>query len=160
MNSNPQNQVLPAGLPGDWQQHPFVRAMSADSLATLAACAMPMTFEAGQMIFREGEIANRFYLILDGQVQLEAEAADRPGVPVDCAGAGDVLGWSWLFPPYTWNFTARAVTPVKAIFFYGTWLRDQCEAEPALGYELMKRTAAVLIRRLQATRQQLVRATT
>jgi len=121
---------------------------------------MPTGFDAGQLIFREGEIANRFYLILAGQVQLEAEAADRPGVLVEYVGAGDILGWSWLFPPYTWNFTARTVEPVRAIFFYGTWLRDRCEAEPAFGFDLMKRTAAVAIRRLQATRRQLVRATT
>jgi CRP/FNR family transcriptional regulator, cyclic AMP receptor protein len=69
-----------------------------------------------------------------------------------------VLGWSWLFPPYTWNFTARALTPVRAIFFYGTWLRERCDVEPELGYELMRRTAAVLMRRLQATRQQLIQA--
>ena len=70
-----------------------------------------------------------------------------------------MLGWSWLFPPYVWHFTARAVEPVRAIFFYGTWLRERCDADPALGYELMKRTTAVVIRRLQAARQQLVSAT-
>lgn len=143
----------------DWHSHPFVRGMSADLLLALAACAMPASFEANQLIFREGEIANRFYLLLDGQVQLEAEATDRPGVPVAELQAGDVLGWSWLFPPYTWNFTARTITPVKAVFFYGTWLRERSETDLALGYELMKRTALVLTRRLQATRQQLVRAT-
>jgi len=132
--------------------------MSADAFATLAACAMPTAFEAGQLIFREGEVANRFYLLLEGRVQIEAEAPERPAVPVADLGAGDVLGWSWLFPPYTWNFTARAVTPVKAVFFYGTWLRERSETDLALGYELMKRTAVVLMRRLQATRQELVRA--
>lgn len=142
---------------GDWHSHPFVRGMSADGLKTLAACAMPAEFEANQLIFREGEIANRFYLLLEGQVQIEAEADDRPGVRVGELGAGDVLGWSWLFPPYTWNFTARTIAPVKAVFFYGTWLRERSESDPVLGYELMKRTAMVLMRRLQATRQQLIR---
>ena len=149
-----------AGKNPDWFAHPFLHAMSGPHLAALSSCAMPTGFDAGQLIFREGEIANRFYLILAGQVQLEAEAADRPGVLVEYVGAGDILGWSWLFPPYTWNFTARTVEPVRAIFFYGTWLRDRCEAEPAFGFDLMKRTAAVAIRRLQATRRQLVRATT
>lgn len=142
----------------DWHSHPFVRGMNADLLKVLAACAMPAAFEADQLIFRENEIANRFYLLLEGHVQLEAEADDRPAVPVGELGAGDVLGWSWLFPPYTWNFTARTVEPVKAVFFYGTWLRECSETDPVLGYELMKRTAMVLMRRLQATRQQLVRA--
>lgn len=166
MNYDAQSQPLPNGGKnpnggaGDWKTHPFLQAMSAAHLDALSTCAMPTKFEAGQLIFREGEIANRFYLISEGRVLLEAEAADRPGIPVAELHAGDVLGWSWLFPPYTWNFTARAIEPVKAIFFYGTWLRDRCEAEPALGYELMKRTAALVIRRLQATRQQLVRAST
>lgn len=146
------------GAANDWRSHPFVRGLSADSLAALTACAMPTAFASGELIFREGEIANRFYLLLEGAVQLEAEATERPAVSVDELGAGDVLGWSWLFPPYTWNFTARAVTPVKAVFFYGTWLRERSETDLALGYELMKRTAAVLMRRLQATRQQLVQA--
>ena len=78
---------------------------------------------------------------------------------MDQLGAGDVLGWSWLFPPYTWNFSARTLEPVKAVFFYGTWLRERSETDLTLGYELMQRTASVLMRRLQATRQQLVKAT-
>jgi len=140
----------------DWQSHPFVRGVSTASLSVLASCAMPTNFEAGQLIFREGEIANRFYLILSGRVQLEAEAADRPAVEVEQVAAGDVLGWSWLFPPYNWNFTARAIEPVTAVFFYGTWLRERSEKDLELGYELMKRTVGVLIRRLHATRQLLV----
>jgi CRP-like cAMP-binding protein len=143
----------------DWHAHPFVRGMSAENLAVLTGCAMPTVFDANYLIFREGEIANRFYLLLEGRVQLEAEALDRPGVPVDQLGAGDVLGWSWLFPPYTWNFSARTLEPVKAVFFYGTWLRERSETDLTLGYELMQRTASVLMRRLQATRQQLVKAT-
>jgi CRP-like cAMP-binding protein len=149
----------PAKVEGaaDWKSHPFLQDLNAEHLATLAECAMPTGFKAEQVIFREGEMANRFYLILEGRVALETEAPDRPPVPVDSVTAGDVLGWSWLFPPYTWNFTARAVGPVRAIFFYGTWLRECCAADPALGYELMRRTAGVVIRRLQATRQQLLR---
>ena len=141
-----------------WKAHPFLRDLHPGLLTQLAACAMPTEFKVGELIFREGEMANRFYLIIAGRVQLEAEATDRPGVLVDAIGEGGVLGWSWLFPPYTWNFTARAVEPVRAIFFYGTWLREQCDTDPALGYELMKRTTAVVIRRLHAARQQLVHA--
>lgn len=164
MNAKPITPVHPAGSAPDaplgadaWNTHPFLRDLNPDLLRQVAACAMPTAFKAEELIFREGEMANRFYLVIAGRVQLEAEATDRPGVPVDYIGEGDVLGWSWMFPPYTWNFTARAVVPVRAIFFYGTWLREQCEADSVLGYELMKRTTAVVIRRLQATRQQLVR---
>ena len=163
MNPKTITQIRPVGAPPEnqswataWKTHPFLRDLKSGLLTPLAACAMPTEFKAEELIFREGEMANRFYLIVEGRVQLEAEATDRPGVLVDYIGTGDVLGWSWLFPPYTWNFTARAVEPVRAIFFYGTWLREQCDADPALGYELMKRTTAVVIRRLHAARQQLV----
>jgi CRP/FNR family cyclic AMP-dependent transcriptional regulator len=165
MNPRPESQSqLPAnagmglGHPAVWQNHPFLRGLNESQLAVLAECAMTTSYAAEQLIFREGETANRFYLIVEGRVQVEAEAPDRPAVPVEVVTAGEVLGWSWLFPPYTWNFTARALTPVRAIFFYGTWLRERCDVDPELGYELMRRTAAVLMRRLQATRQQLIQA--
>jgi CRP/FNR family transcriptional regulator, cyclic AMP receptor protein len=139
-----------------WKSHPFLQGLNAGHLVTLAECAMLTEFTPGQVIFREGEMANRFYLVLEGHVTLEAEAPDRAPVAVDTVSSGDVLGWSWLFAPYCWNFTARAVEPVRAVFFYGTWLRERCAQDPALGYELMRRTAGVVIRRLQAARQQLV----
>ena len=141
----------------DWKSHPFLQDLSAEYMATLAECAMPTGFNAGQIIFRQNEIANRFYLIQEGRVLLEATTPDQLTVPVDSVTAGEVLGWSWLFPPYVWNFTARAIEPVRAIFFYGTWLRERCTDDPAFGYELMWRTAGVVIRRLQVVRQQLIR---
>lgn len=140
-----------------WSSHPFLEDLSPEHLAILAECAMPTGFEAGQVVFREGEMANRFYLILEGRMVLEAGVREQPPVAVDTIAAGEVLGWSWLFPPYTWSFSARAVEPVRAIFFYGTWLRERCVADPGFGCELMRRTAAVVIRRLQATRMQLIR---
>lgn len=149
----------PAGEGGgrDWREHPFLQGLSAEHIATLAGCAMPTSFAAGQFIFREGEIANRFYLIQEGLVALEASAANQAVVRVDSVAAGDVLGWSWLFPPYVWTFTARVLEPVRAIFFYGTWLREHGREDPVFGYELMRRTAGVVIRRLHAARQQLIR---
>ncbi len=143
-------------LPGDWQSHPFLEGFTGEQLAALAECAMPTRFDAGQVIFREGEMANRFYLILEGRVLLEAGLAERTPTTVDFVVAGDVLGWSWMFPPFVWNFTACVIEPVRAIFFYGTWLRERCAGDPAFGYELMCRMAGVAIRRLQATRRQLI----
>ena len=85
---------------------------------------------------------------------MESNRREEAPVAVQVIGPGDVLGWSWLFPPYYWHFDARALVPTTAIFFYGTRLREQCEADHDLGYELMKRVTAVVIRRLQATREQ------
>ena len=138
--------------------HPFLIGMSRHQIKLLIDCALPTSFSAGQHIFRTGETANRFYLIEKGSVALEAVSIDDSPVLIDTVGAGDLLGWSWLFPPYLWHFDARAIEPTRAIFFYGTVLHEYCERDPALGYELFKRMSEVMIRRLQAARIKLSEA--
>ena len=142
------------------RRHPFLKGMSADHLKILTESAMRAEFKPGEVIFREGDPANRFYLIESGGVRLESRKPDRPPVQIQTIGAGDVLGWSWLFPPYYWNFEAEATEPTRAIFFYGTRLREKCEEDPRFGFELMKRMSAVMLQRLQATRKQLLDVTT
>jgi CRP-like cAMP-binding protein len=137
-------------------EHPFLLGMQTRHLEVLAECAMPTQFARDTLIFREGDLANRFYLIQTGRVVLESKAPDGEKVLVERLGDGDALGWSWLFPPYYWNFDARAVQPTTAIFFYGTRLRTQCDEDRDFGFELVRRMAMVAIRRLQATRKQLL----
>jgi len=96
-------------------------------------------------------------VIGQGRVALESSTGDDV-VRIGEVGPGDLLGWSWIFPPYQWHFDARAVGPTKAIFLYGTILREYCEADPALGYELFKRMSEVMMRRLQAAREKLSEA--
>ena len=132
--------------------HPFLEGMVAEHSRILAEHAMPVSFAAGETIFKEGEPANRFYLIQEGHVLLSADRGRESRVPVQTIGSGEVLGWSWLFPPYYWHFTASAVDPVKAMFFYGTRLRERCDVDTDLGYDLMKRVAKVVIDRLQRSR--------
>jgi CRP/FNR family cyclic AMP-dependent transcriptional regulator len=134
--------------------HPFLIGIGAPHIRLLADCAMRSRFAGGQVIFRKGETANRFYLIERGKVALESSTGDEV-VKIDEVGAGDLLGWSWIFPPYVWHFDARAIEPTTAIFLYGTILREYCEADPGLGYELFKRMSEVMMRRLQAARTKL-----
>lgn len=136
--------------------HPFLSGLKPEHLRVLADNALRMQYPTGELIFREGDPANRFYLIERGRVSLEYGRREEPPMPIQIIGPGDVLGWSWLFPPYYWNFDARVIEPTTAIFFYGTRLRDECEQDKSLGYELMKRMTAVAIQRLQATRRQLL----
>jgi CRP-like cAMP-binding protein len=77
-------------------------------------------------------------------------------MPVQTLGAGDVLGWSWLFPPFAWHFQARAIEPASAVALSGASLLVNAERNHDFGYELMKRVAQVVIRRLQAARKQLL----
>lgn len=137
-------------------QQPFFKGLSAPHLRLLSESAMVTEFEAGQWIYRQGDPANRFYLILDGKVLIESEVKDRGMLPIRTLGPGDDLGWAWLFPPYYMHFSACAVEPTRAIFFYGTRLREQCETNHELGYHLMKRIAQVVVQNLNATQQRLL----
>lgn len=136
--------------------HPFLAGMNHEQLVLLTDCAIPVHFKTGQIIFREGEMANRFYLIESGKVVLESTGGHGDPLLVDAIGAGDLLGWSWMFPPYVWHFTARAEEPTDAIFFYGTILREYCEHDHSLGYELFKRMSAVMVKRLQGARENML----
>jgi CRP/FNR family cyclic AMP-dependent transcriptional regulator len=146
----PESMLVRAAL------HPFLAGMNAPHLALLSDCAIAVHFKKGQTVLREGELANRFYLIESGKVVLESGEKSGDSLIIETIGAGDLLGWSWMFPPYVWNFTARATEPTEAIFFYGTILRESCERDPSLGYELFKRMAPVMLRRLQAARQKML----
>lgn len=136
--------------------HPFLHGLTPEILRLLASNAMLVRYGAGEWIFREGEPANRFYLIQRGEVALEAGRGDGARRVVQTLGPNDVLGWSWLFPPYVWQFNARALGTVEAIFFYGTRLREQCEEDKAVGYELMKRMVCAVVQRLLSARKQLL----
>jgi CRP-like cAMP-binding protein len=137
-------------------EQPFFKGLTPQQLQWLTASALEMKFETGATIFEEGSPANRFYLILAGRVQLASEMEDRNVIPVQTLEPGDDLGWSWLFPPYSMHFTARALEPTTTIFFYGTRLREQCEQDHELGYQLMKRIAEVATQSLRATQRRLM----
>jgi len=137
--------------------HPFFEGMKSEHLEVVAGCATEATFESDQVLFHEGEPANKFYLIQSGRIALEAHELADGTMSVQELGAGEVLGWSWLFPPFVWHFQARALEPTGAIVLDGAHLLIAAERNPDFGYELMKRVAQVLIHRLQATRKQLLR---
>ena len=136
--------------------HPFLVGLRPQHIKSLADCAMVKSFAAGEYLFRQGEFANRFYLIEQGMVLLEALDPQGNCVVIEEVGAGKLVGWSWLFPPYIWHFDARAVEPTSALFFYGTILREYCAKDPSLGFELMKRMSQVMVERLQSARTRLL----
>src|SRR5262245_51199160 len=136
--------------------HPFLAGMNRAQLALLIDCAMATEFKKGQTILQDGEFANRFYLIESGTVVLQSLDGFSEPLVIETIRSGDLLGWSWMFPPYTWQFTARAVEATAAIFFYGTILREYCEKDHSLGYELLKRMSVVMVKRLQAARKNML----
>ena len=136
--------------------HPFLRGMSPHHLELLALSAMPTEFDAGKTIFRAGDPANGFYLIETGTVVLEGSSGDREPVVIDTVSAGEPLGWSWLFPPYLWQFNARAAELCTVICLSGIMLRQHRDEDLTLSHELFKRMSEVMVRRLQAARGKLI----
>jgi CRP-like cAMP-binding protein len=137
-------------------QHAFFQGMKPEHLAVLADGARATQFKAGDVLFREGQPANQFYLIESGKIALEAHEPTNGTILAQTVDAGDVLGWSWLFPPFVWHFQARAIEPANVITLSGAHLLVAAERNHDFGYELMKRVAQVIIRRLQATRKQVL----
>jgi len=135
---------------------PLLSGLADEELALLAGCARNVRFDTGDFLFREEGAADVFYVIRHGIVALEIYAPGRGPVRIETIEDGEVLGWSWLFPPYRWHFDARALSVVRATAFDASCLREKCDRDPALGYRLMGRFAQVVIERLQATRLRLL----
>jgi CRP/FNR family cyclic AMP-dependent transcriptional regulator len=130
--------------------HPFLHGMSRDHLAVLAEGAADITFPAKQRLFEDGGSAARFWLLQSGHVSLDLHVPGQGRMKIDTIGMGELLGWSWLFPPYRWAFGAVAASRVEAFEFDGRMVRAHCASDPVLAY--------VVAKRLQATRVRLITA--
>ncbi len=136
--------------------HPFLRGMPPGQLDALAAAASDVTFPAGHRIFETGGFAGKFWLIRSGRVALDMHVPGDGRMIIDSAGIGDLLGWSWLFPPYCWTCGAVCVTAVEAFEFDAAAVRARSTADPLFGHELTGRIMRVLAVRLQRARAGLV----
>ena len=135
---------------------PVFRGLEPAQLELIAGCGSNVHFDQGAVLFREGDAADIFYLVRHGTVALETYVPARGPAMIETLQPGEVVGWSWLFPPYRWHFDARALTDLRATAFDGACLRGKADADPRLGYDLMSRFAQVLIERLQWTRLRLL----
>lgn len=134
----------------------FFRDIAPKDLELLAGCASNAAFREGEMLFQEGQAADTFFLIRYGRVGIEVFTPSAGPVTIQTLGEGEVVGWSWLFPPYRWQHDARALDLTRALAFDGACLRGKCDEDPRLGYELMKRFSHVIADRLNNARLQLL----
>jgi CRP-like cAMP-binding protein len=134
--------------------HPFSEGLDDEIVDLIAGCAKNVVFQANDYIFREGDNAEHFYLIRHGTVALETFVPGRGAVNFLTVKSGEILGASWLVPPYRWTHDSRAVELTRAIAFDCACLRDKCEADHHVGYELMKRFVPTLVERMQAAQLQ------
>jgi CRP/FNR family cyclic AMP-dependent transcriptional regulator len=137
-------------------KHPFLKGLKPEHLKILVGCASNVRFNAGQFLFHEGEEANEFYMIREGKVAVQIQGAERGPIIVQTIGEGEVLGWSWLIPPYRWRFDVKALELTRAIALDGKCLRTKSEEDHDLGYELLRRFAGIIVERLEAARLQLL----
>jgi CRP-like cAMP-binding protein len=135
---------------------PIFQSMSPEALELVSGCASNVRFADDEMLFREGDEADVFYVVRHGRVALDMFVPARGPVTIETVDPGEVIGWSWLFPPYRWHFDAKALGLVRATKFDAACLRQKCEADTAFGYDLMGRFAQVMIERLQWTRLRLL----
>ena len=138
--------------------HPFLHGISPDHLAVLAGAASDVTFPAGHRFFEDGGHATCFWLVQSGYVTVDVDVPGQGRVPIDTIGIGELMGWSWLFPPFIWAFGAVAASPVETFEFDARTVRVWCASDPALGYEVTRRVAEVLTKRLKSTRSRLITA--
>jgi len=136
--------------------HPFFAGLNAGAMRLIAGCASNVHFAEGEFLFQEGHEANQFWVIRRGRVAMQMESPGQGAIVTDTMDEGEVVGWSWLVPPYRFFADGRAVTPVSATALDGACLRGKCEADPELGYQLLKRVTSVMYQRLQSTRIRLL----
>ena len=136
--------------------HAFTSRMNSRYIRKLSECASYLEIPAGQYVFRQGEVADVFYLILDGVVEIELFSSTGGPVVLQKIEVGSALGWSWLVPPCRWRFDARVVKPLKALKIDATRLRILMQEEPAFGCEILERFLLLLGERLESERMSLI----
>jgi len=144
------------GLDRIVREHPFLADLDEGFCQLVSGCARNVRFEAGQYLFHEGEDADQLYLLRHGRVALESAIPGRGAITIQTLRPGEIVGVSWLFPPYRWSYDAKALELTRAIAMDAKCLRGKCEEDHNLGYEMMKRFVPILVQRLHATRMQIL----
>lgn len=136
--------------------HPFLKDLKQDHFNIILGCASNVRFKEGEIIFREGQEANKFYLLRSGKVAIDIPVSSHSSITIQTVDEGDILGWSWLIPPHQARFLCRALEDTRAIAFDGKCLREKCDRDHDLGFALLIRLTRVLSERLESTRLQLL----
>jgi len=136
--------------------HKFFSELGDNSVETLAEHASTQKIKKGQMLFRQGEHADKFYIVLKGRLLVQIPALMGPSIEIQVLSTNQVLGWSWLISPYQWHFQVRAEEDCELLEFDGAGLLAICEQDPKFGYQLLKRFAALMSERLDASRQKMM----
>jgi len=136
------------------RQHSFFKDLPEEYFNFILGCTSHVFFKAGEVMLKENTSADKFYLVRSGHVALYI--AEPREITIQTIGENDILGWSWLVPPYRYRFSAKALENSRLLALDGKCLREKCEKNADLGYELMKRLVKIFAERLEAARLQLI----
>lgn len=136
--------------------HEFFFGLNDNFLQFLCECASEFAIKKGQILFQQGENADKFYIVRSGRISIQIPAIIGPNLEIQTLGKDQVLGWSWLIPPFKWNFQAMPEEDSELIMFDGATILERCEQEPRFGYELLKKFSALMSIRLDAARQKMM----
>ncbi len=136
--------------------HVFFSELDDSFMKFLSDSATELKIKKGDVLFQQGERADKFYLLRNGHVSVQVPALMGPTLEIQALGEDQILGWSWLIPPYRWNFQARALEDSELLEFDGSAILARCEEDPKFGYALLKRFAALMSDRLDAARQKMM----
>lgn len=137
-------------------EHEFFAGLAQSSVGFLADCANKRKVKEDEVLFSYGAKADRFYIVLSGRVTVEVSAIQGPPLELRNLGPDEILGWSWLIPPYKWHFQARAEESTEVLEFDGEAILARCESDPAFGYDLFKRFSGLMSERLAAAREKMM----
>ena len=132
--------------------HEFFSEFSDDVLKFLCECSSMREIKKGQILFLQGEHADKFYVVRSGRISLQMPAIMGPTLEIQAVDEDQVLGWSWLISPYKWNFQTKAEDDSELLQFDGAAILARCEQDPKLGFELVKKFAALMSVGLNAAR--------
>jgi CRP-like cAMP-binding protein len=138
------------------ESHPFFKGLDKPYLELITGCASNVRFEAGEFIHRQHEEANTFYLIRQGKVALEVCPPGREPITLQTVNEGEILGWAWLVPPYHWHCDVQALELTRAIALDGKCLRNKCQQDHSLGYEMLSRLLPMIGQRMEQSQIQLM----
>jgi CRP/FNR family transcriptional regulator, cyclic AMP receptor protein len=138
------------------EEHPFFAGLDSRLSRKAGPLAQERRFDTGEMLVRDGDPAQWFYLVFQGKVALEVATAEKPHLTIQTVGPGEVLGWSWLVPPYQWHFDARALKPTRVLAIDGPRFRQVLGEHPEQGYQFLVRLLPIIAQRLENTQIQLL----
>jgi CRP/FNR family transcriptional regulator, cyclic AMP receptor protein len=134
----------------------FFADLSEEHIEWLSRQAVETRFDADELVARQGDRADRFFLLLEGSLGVEVPAIAGPKLEITKLGPGQIFGWSWLIRPYKWHFNARALEPTRVLDFDGKAILEHCEEDPAFGYALLKLFSYLMATRLESAQRKMM----